>query len=346
MEERLPQIHNTSSKQGEPEHSTPRKEGVRVGNLIVLAQPDRIALNKYRQRLIEKSYQVSESEHFAICQHPAADQVILLHLFRPEEANADLICFIENELPSSGIIPSTREFGATLFAILASMYPAPRDQQAIWLRFCLNSLNSLRDHIAHPSKNVPAKASYISPFAAIYRRILELVTGQSLLDVGCSFGFLPVLIAERNHSMHIVGSDSSPDAIGFSTILANATGVHNAAFHQIDVLSDDFPKSGHFENVTAIHLLEHLAEEDMPAALNHLLQVTTKRLLIAVPYEEQAQALYGHRQIFTPEKLHHWGMWCVEKLEGKGRYRYEELMGGLLIIERTFSHQYSIASSD
>jgi SAM-dependent methyltransferase len=215
------------------------------------------------------------------------------------------------------------------------MYSAPRDQQIIWLRFCLNSLNSLRDRIAHPSESIPAQVSYITPFAAIYRRIFELVTGQSLLDAGCCFGFLPVLMAERKHSMQITGSDISRDAISFSTNLAKATSIQNIAFHQIDVLSNDFPKLGHFDNVTAIHLLEHLPEEDMPIALDRLLQVTTKRLLIAVPYEEQAQALYGHRQTFTPEKLQSWGAWCIEILEGKGKYRYEELMGGLLIIERT-----------
>jgi SAM-dependent methyltransferase len=334
MEERLRQTHKASSEQGEIQRTTPRKEGVRVGNLIVLAQPSRAALNQYRQRLIEKSYQVSETEHFAICQHPTSGQAILLHLFRPEEANADLICFIENELPSSGIIPSTREFGAALFAILASMYSAPRDQQSIWLRFCLNSLNSLRDYTAHPPQSAPAQVSYITPFAAIYRRIFELVTGRSLLDVGCSFGFFPILMAERDHSMHVVGSDVSQDAISFSTTLANAAEVHNLAFHQIDVLSDDFPKLGHFDTVTAIHLLEHLPEEDIPPALDHLLRTAGKRLLIAVPYEEQAQALYGHYQTFRPEKLHQWGKWCIERLEGKGQYWCEELMGGLLVVEQ------------
>jgi SAM-dependent methyltransferase len=335
MEEKLRQIHKTPLEQEELKRTTPRKEAVRVGNLIVLAQPDRAALDQYRQRLKDKSYHVSETEHFTICQHPTTGQVILLHLFRSEEANADLICFIENELPSTGIIPSTREFGAILFAILASMYAAPRDQQAIWLRFCLNSLDSLRDHIAHPQQSTPTQVSYIAPFAAIYRRIFELVTGHSLLDVGCSFGFFPVLMAERDHSMHILGSDVSQDAIGFSTSLANAADIHSVAFQQIDVLSEDFPKLGHFDTVTAMHLLEHLPEEDMPTALDHLLRVTKKRLLIAVPYEEQVQALYGHYQAFTPEKLHQWGKWCVETFEGKGRYWYEELMGGLLIVERS-----------
>lgn len=256
-----------------------------------------------------------------------------MHLFKPEEANADLICYIEDELPTSGIIPTAREFGATLFAVLASMHHAPRDQQTIWLHFCLNSLNSLRDQIAHPLKNAPDQISYIAPFAAIYRRIFELVTGGSLLDVGCSFGFFPVLMADRDHSMRVVGSDVSQDAISFSTTLANAVEVHSVTFHQIDVLSDDFPKLGHFDTVTTIHVLEHLPEEDMTTALDHLLRTARKRLLIAVPYEEQAQGLYGHYQTFTPEKLHQWGKWCVERLEGKGKYWYEELMGGLLVVE-------------
>jgi SAM-dependent methyltransferase len=331
----LRQIDDASLEQHGTQHVASTREGVRVGNLIVLAQPEREALDQYKQHLLAKSYQVSETAHFVICRQPSSNKAILMHLFRPEEANADLICYIEDELPPSGIIPTGREFGATLFAVLASMYPAPRDQQAIWLRFCLNTLDCLRDQIVHPPQSAPAKVSYIAPFAAIYRRIFELVTGPRLLDVGCSFGFFPVLMAERDHHMDIVGSDISPDAIGFSIALAEATNVQNVTLRHIDVLSEDFPKLGRFDTVTAIHLLEHLAEEDMPTALDHLLQVTEKRLLIAVPYEEQPQELYGHYQVFTPEKLHQWGNWCVERLGGNGRFWCEELLGGLLVVERS-----------
>jgi SAM-dependent methyltransferase len=307
---------------------------VRVGNLVVLAQPTREALDQYKQQLLTKSYQIGKSEHFVTCRQPSTNKLILMHLFKPEEANADLICFIKDELPTSGIIPTSREFGATLFAVLASMYPAPRNQQAIWLHFCLNSLNRLRDQIVHPQASAPARVSYISPFAAIYRRIFELVTGQSLLDVGCSFGFLPVLMSERAPTMHIIGCDISADAISFTSSLANAVKSQNITLTQKDVLSEDFPELGRFDTVTVIHLLEHLAEEDMPTALDHLLQVTKKRLLIAVPFEEQAHKAYGHEQVFTPKKLRQWGNWCLKVIGGKGKYWYEELMGGLLVIER------------
>ncbi len=329
------QIDDASLEQQGTKRVASTKEGVRVGNLIVLAQPDREALNEYKQHLLDKSYQVNETAHFVICRQPSSNTVILMHLFKPEEVNADLICFIENELPFSGIIPTAREFGATLFAVLASMHPAPRNQQAIWLNFCLNSLNSLRDQIAHPLQSAPAKDSYIGPFAAIYRRIFELITGQSLLDVGCSFGFLPVLLAEHYPHAHITGCDNNPDAITFSTNLATATNAHSVTLTLLDVLAEDFPKRENFDTVTAIHLLEHLTEQDMPVALTHLLQVTGKRLLIAVPYEEEAQGLYGHQQVFTPVKLRFWGNWCIEQLKGKGQYWCEEVMGGMLVLERS-----------
>lgn len=329
------QLDDASLEQQAAKRIAPIKEGVRIGNLVVLAQPTRDALDHYKRQLPAKSYQISETAHFTLCQQPAINKLILMHLFKPEEANADLICFIENELSISSIIPTAREFGATLFAILASMHPAPRNQQAIWLRFCLNSLNCLRDQVEHPAQNDPSSVSYISPFAAIYKRIFELITGQSLLDVGCSFGFLPVLMSERAPDMQITGCDISTDAISFSTTLANATKAQNITFSQKDVLSEDFLQLGSFDTVTAIHLLEHLAEEDMPTALDHLLQVTRKRLLIAVPFEGQAQKVYGHEQIFTPEKLQQWGKWCIEVIKEEGQYWCEELMGGLLIVDRS-----------
>jgi SAM-dependent methyltransferase len=257
-----------------------------------------------------------------------------MHLFNQAELDADLICFIEDELAPFGIIPSAKDFGATLFAVLASTFPLPRNQQSIWRHFCLNTLAKLRDQIAHPPLITPI-VSYITPFAAIYRRIFELCIGQSFLDVGCSFGFLPVLLAEHAPDAHITGCDNNPDALRFSTDLAAMTGVCQATFSLQDILDPTILCLGTFDTVTVLHVLEHLPEQEMSVALTHLLRLTTKRLIIAVPYEERAQVLYGHQQVFTPEKLHAWGRWCIDMLEGAGQYWCEDVMGGMLIIERS-----------
>jgi SAM-dependent methyltransferase len=175
--------------------------------------------------------------------------------------------------------------------------------------------------------------SYVAPFATIYRRVLELFTGQSFLDVGCSFGFLPVLMAEYVPDACVMGCDNNPDAIGFSTDLAAAIGVPRATFSLQDVRDVSIRCLGTFDTVTALHVLEHLPEQDLPLALGHLLQLSAHRLIIAVPYESQAIVVYGHAQVFTRAKLEQWGAWCIEALEGAGRYWCEDVAGGLLIIE-------------
>ena len=219
-----------------------------------------------------------------------------------------------------------------LFGILASTFPAPRNQLIIWRQFCVNTLNRLRYQILHPPLVLP-DISYIAPFAIIYRHIIELHIGQSLLDVGASFGFFPILSAEKLSIASIVACDNNPDILTLATDLASVTDTQNIRFMHKDILAPDFGNIGHFDTVTAIHLLEHLSEDETSKAFDHLLQVTRQRLIISVPYEEQATLAYGHQQVFTREKLEQWGKWCVERLHHQGRFWCEDVMGGLLVIE-------------
>ena len=311
-----------------------KQEAVRVGKVIVLARHDRIALLQQEQRLSARGYRVSETRHFVVCQNQSSHQTLLMHTLGQAEIDADLICFIEDELPSFGIIPTAQDFGVTLFAVMASTFPAPRDQDLIWRHFCSNTLIKLRDQIALPLSALP-EVSYITPFATIDRRIFDLYTGQSFLDVGCSFGFLPVLMAERVPDIRILGCDNNPDAIGFSTDLAEVSGVGHVTFTLQDVLNATILDLGTFDTVVAVHLLEHLPERDVSLALTHLLQLTAKRLIIAVPYEQQAIAIYGHEHVFNKEKLQQWGKWCLKMLQGAGRFWCEDVAGGMLIIERS-----------
>lgn len=311
-----------------------KQEGVRVGNVTVLAQSDAQKINRFKQQLTMRSYQVKVTPHFVICRKPPANRTILMHTFSQTTIDADLISIVEDELPASGIVASAQEYGAVLFAIMASCFPVPRSQSMIWQRFCLNTLDRLRTLISSPLKASSPPVSHIAPFAAIYRRIIELFVGQSLLDVGSSFGFLPVLMAEHVANTTIVGCDNSPDAISLANDLVTATHTNRTVFLLKDVCSTDFTSVGCFDTVTAIHLLEHLTEQELPLAITHLLQVTSKRLIMAVPYEEKMEKLYGHQQVFTREKLEFWGKWCIQTFEGCGSYWCEDLMGGLLVVER------------
>lgn len=177
---------------------------------------------------------------------------------------------------------------------------------------------------------------FITPFAHIYHRLLELKVGNSLLDVGCACAFWPVLAAEhaQTDDERIVGVDSRRDAIAISNNLATATNMTHLEFIQADLMAQEFMHLGVFDTVTAIALLEHLAVDEIPEAFEHLLSVTHRRLIISVPYEEQATLAYGHQQIFTRKRLEYWGQWCIEYLAGRGHFWCEDVMGGLLVIEK------------
>jgi 2-polyprenyl-3-methyl-5-hydroxy-6-metoxy-1,4-benzoquinol methylase len=147
-----------------------------------------------------------------------------------------------------------------------------------------------------------------------------------------------VLVAERESHAEssIVGVDSRLDAIHLSQNLAALMHHQDLTFLQLDLVSAQFVEEiGTFDTVTAIHLLEHLPEAQLPLAFQHLLQVTRHRLMVAVPYETNATKAYGHEHVFTKETLEHWGQWCVEALDGAARFWCENVAGGLLVIDRT-----------
>ena len=310
-----------------------KQQGVRIDNLIVLALKTTEALNQRKRNFLAQSYQVTETPHFVVCQRALSGQTIVMHLFTQSQIDADIICFVEDELSSFGLFTTAKAYGATLFAILASTFSSPRDQLAVWRLFCLNTLAKLQFLITCPPQKFPTPVSHITFFARIYRRVFELCSGQSLLDVGTSFGFLPVLLAENSALSRIVGCDNEPDILKISNDLATVTGASQITFTLQDVLAEDFSHTGLFDTVTAIHVLEHLTEQQLPLALSHLLQVTSQRLIIAVPYEETLQECYSHYQLFTRQKLDLWGKWCIETLKGNGRYWCEDVAGGMLIIE-------------
>jgi cyclopropane fatty-acyl-phospholipid synthase-like methyltransferase len=133
--------------------------------------------------------------------------------------------------------------------------------------------------------------------------------------------------------MTVVGCDNRQEVLSCaSDVSPNSTSSRISFLHK-SLLDEDFQEVGRFDTVTAVHLLEHLAEDELPLALSNLVEVTSRRLIVAVPYEEKIEVLYGHQQAFTAEKLSSWGQWCVETL-GCQQYWCEDVRGGLLFVDR------------
>ena len=314
------------------------RQAVRVGRIVAVPHADGESVAGTAGRLSARGFRVRETPHFTHCQRRPGGQAILLHRFGEATIDEDVSPLVAEELGALGVIASARQYGETLFAVVASTCPSSLDcpecghlhldQAAIWRHFSLNTLARLRWWLDEPG----GSASHTARFAAIYRRVLECRVGDSLLDVGSNLGHLPVLLSERAPEMTVVGCDNRPESIASCEALAAASGAR-VTWRLADVLAPDFAELGRFDTVTAVHVLEHLAEEEVPAALTHLLGAAGRRLIVAVPYELTPEPLYGHRQAFTPEKLAAWGEWCVQTLAASG-FMCEEVAGGFLVIDR------------
>jgi len=281
-------------------------------------------------RLAHQGFRLEETEHFLLARPADTDRVILVHRFLPTEVDNNLVDCLMQELP--GLMTSDQAFGHAMIGVVNSI--KPHDPVEAWGIFSLNTLQRFREY---QDENTPQNPlTTIGACATVYRRLFSLKVGRSLLDVGCACAFWPVLVAERDPDAYerIVGVDSRLDAIHLSQNMAALVGINDLTFLQLDLLSPQFVEElGTFDTVTAIHILEHLPEEQLPLAFEHLLHVTRHRLIVAVPYEAAATRAYGHEQVFTQEKLEYWGQFCVEAIGGTPRYWCEEVAGGLLIVD-------------
>ena len=308
-----------------------KERAIMVGNVVGINahHADRVLL---KQRFAEGGYAVRETEHFLLFTREQPPSTIVAHWFAPEAIDANIGHYFIEELKPFGIIGCPDDFGNLFAAIVGSVHPF-HIQEAMRL-YADNSIERYRCILADKSKAVAHQP--INEFATIYKRVLQLLVGETVLDAGCSFGFLPLLIAEFAPSIkHIAGIDLQTSS--FTTVRAIAQERHFAhvEFKQVDLLSDHFSDSGQYDTVLALHVLEHFNEADMYCVLVHLLRVTRRRLIVAVPYEPgQAETAYGHEQLFTPAKLESVGQWCQNHCSDASSMWREECAGGLLVIDK------------
>jgi len=284
------------------------------------------------QLITSAGYHIHETPHFMVCSQTRSP-TILVHRFAPAAIDADLGHYFMQELKPLGLLAQPQDYGDIFAAVVGSL--SPGDPQRSWHLFGTNTLQRYHQLLAMESET-SLSDSPITVFSTLYRRVCELVAGASLLDAGCSFGFLPLVAAERVPSLtRVAGVDIRTDPFPVARAIAAGRHLANVHFAQADLLAGDFASIGRFATVTALHVLEHFSEADMYRVLANLLKVTRQRLIIAVPYEPgEPEAAYGHKQLFTRSKLEALGRWCLAQ-SGAGQATCENCAGGLLLVDRT-----------
>jgi len=299
-----------------------------------------VGINAYRinksllwNRLSAGGYTITETPHFYLATRTAAPTTLVMHWFAPEEIDADIGYYFMQELKPSGILQHPQDYGELFGAIVCSL--SPREPLKALGLYGRNTMQRYRQLLTTDQTGT-ITPSPIAVFSTLYRRVCALQVGSSFLDAGCSFGFLPLLIAKRFPACtSVIGIDIQDESFAIARDLATDLEVPHVQFQQVDLLKNEVGGLGRFDTVTLLHVLEHFSEEQMYIVLTNLLPITAQRLIIAVPYEEgTAEEAYGHLQIFTREKLQQLGQWCLQQW-GEGSMHYEDSADGLLLLDRT-----------
>ncbi len=284
--------------------------------------------------LAQRGDPLAASEHFALYQLESPDpelepELVLVHHFAARAIDNNVGYFVANELLPLLGTDRQADFEHLVGAIVRS---TDCSERRAWWRFYDNTLAALArvsDTVGH---------DFIAPFGAIYRQVMQLTFGHSLLDAGTCFGFLPLLFARSDllfdlcdgseKLTRIVGCDLDYALVRLANGYAASRQFSHVSFAVADILAADSARLGTFDTVTAIHLLEHLPPEQTRLAVEQLWQRTNQRLIISVPLEETPDPRFGHLQVFNQERLLALGR------ELSPHCRYFEFHGGWLLVDK------------
>ncbi len=228
------------------------------------------------------------------------------HRISAADISNDLAGWIADELVAPGLI-EPGEFERTFVSVVRSVDPS-------WSVFYRNTLRELAVGGAPGGTN--------AGIAPVHDRAAALAVG-SVAELGCCFGFLSLRLAGDGHPVTAV--DLSTGTVGLLARVAPALGL---TLHAVvgDATAVPLAESS-IDTVFAVHLLEHLPRGLDRLVLAEMLRVARRRVVVAVPYEDEPDATWGHVRTVDPSDLRELGA-----STGR-RHEVTDHHGGWLVID-------------
>lgn len=244
--------------------------------------------------------------------------VHLVHHLRPDQIDNDLAGVIAGELFSPGWLGGSEVFERVLTGVVLTSHDQALDAWELFYRNTLARLDALRD-----GADTPAEAESLAAYAPVYSQAASLVRPGHALELGSCFGFLSLQLADQ---VSVTASDVTANTVRLLAAVAPRLGL------QVDTIICDAARvpspPSSYDSVLAVHLLEHLEPEHGKAVLAEMIRLARQRVIVAVPFEAEPTAAFGHVRVFDLDDLRDLG-------EGTGwTYDCYEHHGGWLVLDR------------
>lgn len=222
----------------------------------------------------------------------------------------DLAGWLARTLVAPGVL-SPEAFEAAFVAVVTA---AADDPDEAWLAFYRNTLAALET-----GGRVSGTCAEIAP---VHERAAGLATGD-VVELGCCFGFLSLRLAAAGH--RVTALDLVP---GTAALLARMSRRLGRPVHAMAADATAVPlASRSADTVFAVHLLEHLPPRAGQQVLAEMLRVARRRVVVAVPFEDEPDRTWGHVRRFDLADLHTLGHATARPFE------VSEHHGGWLVVD-------------
>jgi SAM-dependent methyltransferase len=252
------------------------------------------------------------------------------HVIAPDEVDDDLAGLLATELFGPGWLRGPELFERIFTGVVLT---SAADPLAGWELFYRNTLRRL-DELLAPGRVSPAGDGVhatLADYAPVYGHVEALLARRdptappvSVLEVGCCFGFLSLRLAAAGWPT--VASDINPGSVALLARVAERLGV------PLGTVAADAARvpyaPGCADVVLAVHLLEHLEPEHGDRVLAEALRLAARRVVVAVPLEDEADETWGHVRTVSLADLEAWGVasgWAFD---------VHEHHGGWLVLDR------------
>jgi hypothetical protein len=259
---------------------------------------------------------LGETPHFSVFSRGGF--TVVVHRLKPGEIDNDLAETLAGELVRPGLVEVPDAFERCFAGVVVSSAESP---EKAWRAFYENTLTGLEA----AASGERGGSGPVSDFGRIYDRARRLVEGSTVLDVGTCFGFFPMFLRHVEPGLEITALDVSEPMADLARRVAKSV-AKDVSFVHAD--ARDLPFAGDsFDTVTALHVLEHLPEPDGERVLGAMCRTARRRVVVAVPLEEEPDPAFGHVRSFDRASL-------LALAEETGwRCEFEEYLGGWIFLE-------------
>ncbi len=271
-------------------------------------------------RLPVRGAMVAQTEHFEVWRQQW--RLVVRHRVPENSIDDALTTIINDELFVPGWITGNSVFERLFTGVVLTSRSVAIDA---WMLFYQNSFRRYEAGRADVRRAGPVDA--LAEFASIHEHADSLVpTTAAVLEIGSCFGFLSLYLA-RMPARTVIASDISPGTVRLLAAVAEQLPVTVETF-----VADAarIPRPGcSVDVVLLIHLLEHLDTRHGQAAIEEAMRVATRRVVIAVPYEDEPTAAFGHVRTISEADLIAWG-----RRAAGWTFAVHEHLGGWLVLDR------------